>query len=209
MKKYYLFDFDGTLVDSMEFWAGIHIEALRNAGIPIPDKFVETITPLGNYNAAKHTLSLGIDIPLETYLEDVYEKLIKAYSTHIALKPNVKSTLEALKAKNISINVLTASPHLYVDPCLSRTGIYELFENVWTIDDFGLTKDKTEIYRQAANRLNAEISNCTMIDDNLTAISTAKKSGMQTIAVYDSTSKAAEKMLKKTADRYIYDFKEL
>ena len=107
------------------------------------------------------------------------------------------------------MHVLTASPHLYVDPCLQRLGVYDLFEKVWTIDDFGMTKAQTEIYQEAANRLEAAIENCTMVDDNYTAIATAQKAGMQTLAVYDASSAASEEALSKLADRYIYDFKEV
>lgn len=208
-REFYLFDFDGVLVDSMEFWAGLHMQTLRSAGIPIPEDFVETITPLGNYNAAKHTLSLGVDLPLDAYLEDIYKTLFEAYTTHITIKENVKQTLLRLKEQGISIHVLTASPHLYVDPCLQRNGIFELFENVWTIDDFGLTKAQPEIYQQAAERLGAKVENCTMFDDNLTAITTAKEAGLKTIAVYDSTSKSSEAAMRQIADRYIYNFSKI
>lgn len=207
-KAFYLFDFDGTLVDSMETWAGVHINALKNAGIEVPADFVETITPLGNYNASKYTISLGIDIPLKTYLDNISKALYKEYTTRISLKANVLEALKKLKNKNISLNVLTASPHLYVDPCLNGLGIYDYFDNVWTIEDFGLTKAQPAIYQKAAEKLGTDINNCTMIDDNFTAISTAKTAGMNTIAVYDSTSKASENLLKKTADKYIYSFKE-
>lgn len=207
--EFLLFDFDGVLVDSMSFWAGLHKQTLLNANIPIPDDFVETITPLGNYYGAKHTLSLGVDMPLEQYLEEIYQKLYDAYTTHICLKENVKEALSFLKQEHISLNVLTASPHLYVDPCLKRNGIYDLFDHVWTIDDFDLTKAQPEIYQKAAERLGTDVTRCTMFDDNFTAISTAKKAGMKTVAVYDETSKASEQSLKETADRYIYSFQEL
>lgn len=208
-KEFYLFDFDGVLVDSMEFWAGLHKQTLQDAGIPIPADFVQTITPLGNYYGAKHTLSLGVDIPLDAYLEEIYKKLYHGYTTHIALKFHVREMLLRLKQAGISINVLTASPHYYVDPCLQRGGIFDLFDNVWTIDDFGLTKNQPEIYRQAAKRLGAEPGVCTMVDDNFTAISTAKEAGLKTVAVYDSTSKETEAAMRATADRYIYSFDEL
>ena len=56
---HYLFDFDGTLVDSMPTWSGVHVNALKSAGIPVPADFVQTITPLGNYRASQYTISLG------------------------------------------------------------------------------------------------------------------------------------------------------
>jgi len=207
--EFLLFDFDGVLVDSMEIWAGMHMQTLRDANIPIPDNFVETITPLGNYHGARYTLSLGLDIPLDQYLSEINKKLFNAYTTHIHLKEYVKEALSVLHQEHISLNVLTASPHLYVDPCLQRNDIYNLFDHVWTIDDFNLTKAQPEIYRKAAERLGSDVGQCIMFDDNFTAISTAKKAGIRTVAVYDSTSKMTEQALKETADRYIYSFKEL
>lgn len=208
-KEFYLFDFDGVLVDSMPFWAGTHMQMLTDAGIPVPDGFVETITPLGNINTAKHVISLGVKLTFEEYLDTVFQKYLEGYTTHIALKENVKEALEQLKSRGVSVNVLTASTHLYVDPCLKRNGIYDLFDNVWTVEDFSLTKAQPEIYHEAAKKLGAEVGDCTMLDDNLTVITTAKGAGMKTVAVYDDTSKSVETRMKETADRYIYNFKEL
>ena len=70
-----IFDFDGTLVDSMPYWAGAHIEALREAGIAVPEGFVNTITPLGNLGASKHTISLGLDVSLDEYLTELNRRL--------------------------------------------------------------------------------------------------------------------------------------
>ena len=207
--RHYLFDFDGVLVDSMEIWAGTHMAALEQAGIPIPDKFVETITPLGNYHASRHTISLGLKVSLEDYLDQVSRSLQQAYATRVCIKPHVAEALARLKEQDVHLHVLTASPHSYVDDCLKRWQVYHLFEQVWTIDDFGLTKGEPEIYRQAAARLGADVSCCTMLDDNITAITTAKHAGLHTIAVYDKSSRHAEPAMRQTAERYIYDFSEL
>ena len=206
---HYLFDFDGVLVDSMEIWAGTHIAALERAGIPVPADFVETITPLGNYHASRYTISLGLDVSLEDYLDRVSRELLEAYATRVRIKPHVADALARLKGQGIHLHVLTASPHSYVDDCLKRWNVYHLFEQVWTIDDFGLTKGEPEIYRQAAARLGAEVNCCTMLDDNIKANSTAKEAGLNTIAVYDKSSRAAEAAMRATAQRYIYDFSEL
>lgn len=206
--KSYLFDFDGTLVDSMETWAGVHMQALRDGGIPVPDDFVNTITPLGNYRASIYTLSLGLSTPLEQYLETVRDTLFAAYSTRIEAKPGVVETLLRLRQEGARLQVFTASPHLYVDVCLQRLGLWDLFENVWSIDDFGMTKGQVEIYQAAAERLGLPVSACAMVDDNYTAIATAKAAGMRTIAVYDTLSASSEPALRETADVYLTRYDE-
>ncbi len=206
---FYIFDFDGTLVDSMPYWAGTHIEALEAHGIPCPENFVETITPLGNVKGAEYALSLGVKSSLEEHVKAINTALYEKYTTVVPLKESVKDTLIALKKQGHSLNVLTASPHLYVDICLKRLGVFELFNNVWTIEDFGCTKSETVIYEMVAERLNTKLSDCVFVDDNFTAISTAKKAGMKTVAVYEELSKNYEEQLKNTADKYVYNFSEI
>jgi HAD superfamily hydrolase (TIGR01509 family) len=182
---------------------------LKEFGVPVPEDFVKTITPLGNLKASEYTISLGANISLEDYLSRQHTVLSYEYGERIVLKDTVKETLETLKAQGHSLNVLTASPHRYVDPCLKRNGIYGLFDNVWTIDDFGLTKDNVKIYRDAASRLGANEKECVFFDDNVTAVKTAAASGMRTVGVYDATSEALKEEIKSSCDLYIHRFSEL
>ena len=206
---HYLFDFDGTLVDSMPTWSGVHITALKNANIPVPDDFVQTITPLGNYRASQYTISLGLEISLEAYLSHVSQTLYDAYTTRIPLRHGVTEKLLELKNDGHSLNVLTASPHHYLDPCLRRHGIFDFFDNVWTIDDFGYTKAQTIIYTEAARRLGAPVEGCVFVDDNASAVSTARKAGMYTVGIFDETSKDFAPQLKAASHLYIEDFSQV
>lgn len=205
----YIFDFDGTLVDSMPTWAGSHIKALTDAGIAVPDGFVNTITPLGNYKASLHTISLGIDIGIDEYLENNSKYLYREYTTNVILKDNVKTTLEELIKRGHRLSVLTASPHLYVDECLEKNGVLHLFDKVWTIEDFGHTKSEVIIYEMAAERLDTSVSDCVFVDDNLTALTTAKSSGMYTAAIYDDSSAEYAEDIKKVSDIYAIDFADI
>lgn len=45
--KKYLFDFDGVLVDSMPYWAGMMINILETAKVNYPEDIIKIITPLG------------------------------------------------------------------------------------------------------------------------------------------------------------------
>ncbi len=205
----YIFDFDGVLVDSMDTWAGVYIVLLEKYNIPYPSDIVKQITPLGNAGAAQYCISLGLDMTVEQVREHNHEILSQRYFYEIPAKNNVAEVLRQLKNKGASLNVLTASPHTYVDPCLKRIGIYDIFDNIWTIDDFGHKKDEVIIYEQAAERLGKTVAECTFFDDNFIAAKTAKKSGMTSIGVYDKSSDEIQDEIKAVTDRYIYDFKEL
>lgn len=207
--QHYLFDFDGVLADSMPVWLGIHMGNLRDAGIPIPDNFVETITPLGNTHGLAYLLSLGLPTTAEAYIEQAGRQQILAYKTEVQPKPFVAEALRRVKARGIALHVLTTNDHICVDDCLKRWQIHDLFDQIFTIDDFSLTKNDPELFQQAAARLGAEVRECTMLDDNIHAITTAKKAGMHTIGVYDEASRNTEAAMRQTAERYIRDFSEL
>ena len=87
--------------------------------------------------------------------------------------------------------------------------MYDLFENVWTIDDFGHTKSEVIIYEEAAKRLGVTVGDCVFVDDNLTALRTARKSGMYTAAVYDDSSAEYTKEIKEASDIYAKDFADI
>ena len=210
MKETYLFDFDGTLVDSMPTYVSLMLRILDENGVAYGDDLVKIITPLGFIYTAKYFRdTLGMKMP-----EDQIIALMRKYATHeytynIPAKSNVISVLRALKARGADLNVLTASPHTSLDPCLKRLGIWELFSNVWRCDDFGTNKSDTAIYQLAAEKMGTDVDRVWFLDDNINADKTAKTAGMLVCGVYDDSSADCVEEMKTVCDRYIYDFKEL
>ena len=105
--------------------------------------------------------------------------------------------------------MLTASPHEALDPCLKRLGIYGVFDFVWSSDDFPFTKANPEIYKEAARRIGANVSDIVFIDDNPGALNAAKKGGTVAVGVYDKSAEDYIEEIKRDADGYIYSFGEL
>ena len=205
----YLFDFDGTLVDSMDTYVGVMLSILDKNGIKYGDDIVKIITPLGYLGTAKYFIEMGIDAAEEELVSEMRENMVYEYSNTIGEKPNVISTLKALKARGDSLNVLTASPHATLDPCLKRLGLFDIFDNVWSCDDFNTTKADPKIYEMAAQKLGADVCDVIFLDDNLGAVSTAKQAGMRVFGVYDKSSKEYTAEMKAVSERYITDFAEL
>ena len=210
MKKAYLFDFDGTLVDSMPTFVSAMLRILDENRIAYDNGIIKIITPLGLNGTAEYYINqLGVKMTKEQLISVMKEYMLDAYFHTIAAKKNVPEVLKALKAQGASLNVLTASPHITLDACLKRLGMWELFDNVWSCDDFNTTKADPQIYVLAAKRLNRSVEEVLFLDDNLNADLTAKTAGMQVCGVYDESSKDYVAQMKSATDFYIYDFQEL
>jgi len=205
----YLFDFDGTLVDSMPTYAAIMKGILDEHHIPYGDDLIKIITPLGYHDTAVYFQKLGVPMEKDAILKCMGDRMVDAYTHRVPAKNHVISVLQQLRHRGCSLNVLTASPHLTMDPCLKRLGIYDLFDHVWSCEDFGLNKANPEIYRQAAKRLGVPVGEVLFMDDNPNADRAAKEAGMKVCGVYDEfTAEFAEEM-KRDNDDYIRDFEEL
>lgn len=205
----YLFDFDGTLVDSMPSYISAMLRILDENHISYAEDLVKTITPLGTVGTAKYFIELGLKMSVEDIIELMKKYMLDAYFYHIPAKANVVDVLKELKMRGASLNVLTASPHITLDACLKRLGIYDLFDNVWSCDDFGTTKTDPNIYKMAAQKLGVAVEDVLFLDDNLNADKTAKSAGMRVCGVYDDSSREYVEEMKAATDFYIYDFTEL
>ena len=205
----YLFDFDGTLVDSMPSYVSVMLRILDENNISYEKDIVKIITPLGYAGTAKYFRKLGIDKSEEELVCQMKEYAYEQYANNIMAKNNVIETLETLKSRGASLNILTASPHSVLDVCLKRIGIYDLFDNVWSCDDFGTTKADSEIYKMAANRMGVPVERVLFLDDNPDADKTAKTAGAKVCGVFDESSKDYMDEMKKICDYYINDFSQL
>ena len=209
LKKTFLFDFDGTLVDSMPTFGAVMVRILDERGIAYGEDILKIITPLGYRGTAEYFRTLGVKESVDELIElmNTYARI--EYENNIPAKPTVSETLRRMKNRGYSLNVLTASPHIALDPCLKRLGLWELFDKVWSCDDFGTTKANPEIYRMAADRLGAEVGEVIFVDDNINAVKTAKQAGMVGVGIFDESSAEYIDEFKALADAYVISFAEL
>jgi len=207
--KTYLFDFDGTLVDSMPTYSAVMLRILDENYVNYPADIIKIITPLGTLATADYFVRLGIPLTKIEILKKMQEYMLDAYLNRIPAKKHVSDVLAELKRNGASLNVLTASPHLTLDPCLKRLQLYDLFDHVWSCDDFNTTKSNPAIYQSVADKIGVPIESILFLDDNPDADRAAKKSGIQVCGVYDASSAEFTNEMKEICDYYILDFSEL
>ena len=207
--KTYLFDFDGTLVNSMPTFISVMLRILDEHKIKYGDDIVKVITPLGYHGTAEHFRKLGIAMPTEELVKTMNDYAYCEYENNIQAKAGVVETLKALSERGDSLNILTASPHKMLDVCLKRLGIWDLFDNVWSSDDFQTTKSNPEIYKMAAGKIGVPVEKIIFVDDNANAVKTAKLAGALAYGIYDDSSADYIEEMQSVSDRYIKSFDEL
>ena len=207
--KTYLFDFDGTLVDSMPTFCSVMLRILNENNISYPPDILKIITPLGYTGTAEYFRKMGLNRPINELFQTMANYMKKEYTENIPPKNKVKETLIELKRRGDGLNILTASPHETLDVCLKRCALYDLFDNVWSCEDFKTTKADPEIYKMAAKLIGRAPSEIIFIDDNINAVKTAKQAGMISYGIYDDSSSDMVEQMKRESDKYIYQFDEL
>ena len=210
-QKSYVFDFDGTLVDSMPMIEGVILRMMDAYGARYgePRELVKTCMPLGYGGTAEYSHTLGVTAPIDELVVFMQKDSLAEYEQRIPPKRGAEDALRALKERGASLNILTATPHLMVDPCLARLGLRELFDNVWSCEDFSTTKADPMLYRQVAERLGQPVGRVIFVDDNVHSVRTAKRAGMRAFGVFDEFSADSEREMRTVADGYLLDLSEL
>jgi HAD superfamily hydrolase (TIGR01509 family) len=209
MKKIHIFDMDGTLIDSMSHIIRSILQVLDEDHVTYGPEIIEAVIPLGYPKTAELFQTMGAKGTIEEIVERFMKILHHEYANNIPLKPGVGEYLRKLKGEGKQLCVLTGSPHLLTDVCLQRNGIYDIFDHVWSVDDFGFSKDEPALFHAVARQLHCPAGDLCLYDDNLAAITTAGSIGWYTYAVKDCQSAPILTRLQRAADDYIASFETL
>ena len=95
----YLFDFDGTLVDSMPTYVSVMKRILDENGVGYGDDIVKIITPLGYKGTAEYYKTLGVKLSVEEMVATMNRYAVEEYTYNIGEKSNMISTIKMLKAR--------------------------------------------------------------------------------------------------------------
>lgn len=210
MRKTHIFDFDGTLVNSMPTWIAKVMNILHTTGTPYPEDILKHIVTLGDAGTARYFRDvLGVPLSLDEMFVMMDEYALPRYSNEVPIKDGVIPYLKWLREQGCTIHVLTASPHKMVDSCLKRIGIYDWFGYVWSCDDFGTTKSNPDIYRQAAEKIGVAVSDCVFYDDSIAAIRTANQASMPTVGIFDDYARDYLPDMQAESGRFAFSMDEL
>ncbi|NMM93559.1 beta-phosphoglucomutase [Bifidobacterium sp. DSM 109957] len=203
-----IFDLDGTLLDSMGVWDQVDIDCLGRRGIDVPDDYMTKVASMQFRQIAEYTIARFDLHDTPEQLMDEWDAMARtAYATVVEAKPGALEYLKELKASGARLGVATSlSPQLR-EPALSHVGMMELFDEIVSVDDAGnIGKDHPDVYLLAASRLGVEPCQCTVFEDLLIGIKSAKSVGMSVWAMHDDSSAGDWPEICDLADGVLFDF---
>ncbi|MBD5132548.1 MAG: HAD family phosphatase [Clostridiales bacterium] len=179
-----VFDLDGTLFDSVGLWHRIDDEFLGKRGFVPTDEYKHGISALGNREVALFTIKFfGLKDTPEQLMDEWAGMARKAYAHSIPLLPHAKEYLDECKCAGLKLAVVTSLADELAEAGLKNNGIYDMFDEIVTADNCGLSKSAAEIYLHTARNIGVQPDECVAFDDVLPALVSAKAAGMITVAI--------------------------
>ena len=201
-----IFDFDGTLFDSMYIWDMVGEVYLRSLGIEPKLSMREDIRALSLYQSSCYFKEeYAIDLPVEEIMAGINKTVENFYLHEVQPKEGVVAFLNQMKQQGIAICIATASERYQIEAALQRCHMEHLFEAIFTCTEVGYGKDEPVIFRRAMEYFEADRNNTIIFEDALHAVNTAKKDGFKVSAVFDNSEKRQAE-IRQLSDCYITEF---
>ena len=204
-----IFDFDGTLFDSMHVWKGIRYNFINSLGIELTEEDIAAFNGL----FLRESLLLAIErFNLSQTYEELLSKLfdyIKGrYLTETEPKNDIIPFLEKLKAKGVKMGIATATGEPALIAVLEKYDMLHNFEPIYSTYTVGASKTEPKVYDVVLQELGTDKATTWVFEDALYAATTAKKAGYNVVGIFDK-SELNQAELKETVDIYINNYCEL
>ncbi len=204
-----IFDFDGTLFDSMHVWKDIRYNFFERIGIVFTAEDEEVFKGL----FLRESLYLAIERfnlqkTYEELLEELFEYIKERYLNETEPKNDIIDFLEDLKAKGVKMGIATATGETALIAVLEKYAMQHYFSAIYSTYTVGASKTEPKVYDVVLNELGTDKSTTWVFEDALYAAKTAKANGYNVVGIYDKSEPKQEE-LKSLVDIYIHNYSEI
>lgn len=183
-----IFDFDGTLVDTVRPLAEAWAKAANILNISIAPEEVEKYVGLAGPEISLKITNGDEDkaIELRRFKDQVYES---EYVPRMRLFDDVKPSLILLRSNRIKTGVASSQTSRRLKQYLINLGILNMFDALVGSDVVARRKPEPDVFLKAAELLKVNPEECFAIGDTCFDYESASKAGMRFILVSRSGNK--------------------
>jgi len=204
-----IFDFDGTLFDSMHVWKGIRYKFFDRIGLVLSEEDEEAFRGLylrESLILAKERFNLKET--QEELFAKFFEMIKEMYLADTEPKNDIIEFLEKLKAKGVKMGIATATGEPALEAVLEKYGMLHYFEAIYSTYTVGAAKTEPKVYDVVLDAIGTDKETTWIFEDALYAAKTAKANGYNVVGIYDE-SEMMQDELKNLVDVYIHNYDEL
>ena len=204
-----IFDFDGTLFDSMPIWKGIRYKFFDLIGLKLKPEDEEAFRGL----YLRESLILAKErFNLEESYEELFNKFFEyikgRYLVEAEPKNDIIEFLEKLKEKGVKMGIATATGESALTAVLEKYGMLHYFSEIYSTYTVGAAKTEPKVYDVVLEKLGTDKETTWIFEDALYAATTAKKNGYNVVGIFDKCEENT-KQLEQLVDYYIHNYSEL
>lgn len=197
----FIFDLDGTLVDSSDEVLSCIEKAFNNCNISFDKKRLNT--DVMGPSLAEIVKLIKPELQDDKVVHDIvveYRKLYDFDENDITqLYPNMKNLLESLKQNGKKIFVATNKPKLPTLRLLKQLGVYEYFNDIYTVDKYDYKKiNKQQMIEDIVLTYSLVKEKTLMIGDCLSDIDAGNKAQVKTLSALWGYGKDKEILKQKS-----------
>jgi beta-phosphoglucomutase family hydrolase len=205
MIEAFIFDMDGTLIDSTQMDYEAWQRAMREYDAEFP--YEDYIAKLGAKSSeiARQYLDISdeeIDALIsrrEAYFKQIVDE------KGLSLLPGAEQFLQQVRNAHLKTALATGANAQKLEFILNKLPLRQYFDAFVTADDVSQGKPEPEVFLQAAAKLGVEPANCVVMEDATNGLQAAKNGGMRCIAL--TTTRGADQL--QGADLIVSSYAEI
>ncbi len=177
------FDMDGLLINSEPLWLESETEMMA----AFDYQWLESdqaaclggpLDRVGNYMSSL----IGGKKDGHSLMLEIIERMVEKFKGDLPLMPGALNLIEDLRAHDVELTLVSASPRSLVDAALANFEVNPFSRSI-SSNDVKVTKPDPEGYLLAASSGGHDIANCLIFEDSLTGVTAANASGAWVMAV--------------------------
>ena len=188
----YVFDWDGTCMDTTPFIAGAIQEAARSMGLPVPAYAVaEGVIGLGHSDMMRIAMPSCPESDYGRFDQEYWKAYIKGEEQLAGIRPGMQRLLERMKAAGLWSAVATGKSRRGLERVMGKTGTKPLFVATATADEYA-SKPAPDMLLALSDELCVPLSRMVMVGDAVHDLDMAKNAVVAAVAVLWGAGKRAE-----------------
>lgn len=206
--KAIIFDFDGTLVDTMPIWRSLGTKYLKQLGKEPQAGLREQLSRMTMNESIQFLIDeYGLSKTNQEVAVELNE-ILKQKFRDLELRKHFQDVLNFFKSKEVTMCIASANEREHIEAFLDANKLHDYFEFVLTCSETNTTKNDAKIYDLSVEKLSLHKDEVIVVEDALHAIKTLKTNHYYVVGIYESNEINNIDQIKYLCDEYYYSAEE-